>query len=318
MKHQGHAGLSLPGCGAPVGSSTTTGPCEVHITTASAAADVLAAWASVSARAKGCAATVKQITSSRNVRNPAQRRGMWHASYIQARKAIARTPQSVEIARGKCGPAANGPLPIRLSQHLSSNPDTPPQALPGVCRTSCRRPIARVRADHEDCAPGHSERLRRGATEQLAADGMPCARRLAERLRATPRVSWFADRYWKCIHAPGFGSMLFYAGVLGLVTFECPTRASSCVSLSKCPFARPPAAPSERAIALHEWLRVHWLTGLGLSEHHAPTALWFWSESRGMSDVSIVLPCLNERQTLGECLLVARQALETIARRYGL
>jgi len=37
-----------------------------------------------------------------------------------------------------------------------------------------------------------------------------------------------------------------------------------------------------------------------------------------MPDVSIVLPCLNERQALADCLLVARQALETIAARHGL
>ena len=37
-----------------------------------------------------------------------------------------------------------------------------------------------------------------------------------------------------------------------------------------------------------------------------------------MSDVSIVLPCLNERQALGHCLDSARQALDIIAARHGL
>ena len=37
-----------------------------------------------------------------------------------------------------------------------------------------------------------------------------------------------------------------------------------------------------------------------------------------MSDVSIVLPCLNERQALGHCLQIARQALDTIAVRHAL
>jgi hypothetical protein len=97
--HQGQAGLSLPGCGAPAGASTTTGPCEVQITNGSAAAAMLAAWTSARARTNGCAATVREITSSRNVRNPARRRRMRHASYIPAAKAMAGTPQSGEFKR---------------------------------------------------------------------------------------------------------------------------------------------------------------------------------------------------------------------------
>ena len=78
----------------------TTGPCDVQITTGSAAG-MLAAWASIRARTNGCAATVREITSSRNVRNPAQRRRMWHASYIPAGKAMAGTPQPAQFGNPK-------------------------------------------------------------------------------------------------------------------------------------------------------------------------------------------------------------------------
>ena len=37
-----------------------------------------------------------------------------------------------------------------------------------------------------------------------------------------------------------------------------------------------------------------------------------------MADVSIVLPCLNERQALGHCVGVARQALAVLKARHGL
>ena len=97
--HQGQAGLSLPGCGVPAGSSITTGPCDVQITTGSAAAARLAAWTSARPRTNGCAATVREITSSRNVCNPARRRRMRHASYIPAAKAMAGAAQLGEFKR---------------------------------------------------------------------------------------------------------------------------------------------------------------------------------------------------------------------------
>ena len=62
---------------------------------------MLAAWASIRARTNGCAAAMKEITSSRNVRNPAQRRRMWHASYIPAGKDMAGTPQPAQFGNPK-------------------------------------------------------------------------------------------------------------------------------------------------------------------------------------------------------------------------
>jgi hypothetical protein len=135
--HQGHAGLSLPGRGAPVGASMTIAPCDVQMTTASAAAGMLAAWASARARTSGCAATVREITSSATVCNTRGHRRMWHGSYIRTGKAMAGTPQAAEFARFRylCGHAANGTDAVgALYQHSLGAPAHLRRPRPGLCR----------------------------------------------------------------------------------------------------------------------------------------------------------------------------------------